>query len=219
MTHLGSASVTGAGRTVEVLKSERTSIALGQAPIVPIPGARNLLDNGDFGRGLEGWIATADAEDPVMGSTTTGVDDGRSVVVFQRYGGLKHGENRIFQAVSRDTTDFDVLKFRFDYKINAQSLSGGGWQGSEYPIKVRLRYRDIYYSETLLVRGFFIQNDAGYSEVGGQAVPKAQWQTFELDLLNPAQVNPRPTTLLSVEISASGWDYSSRITNAALLAE
>ena len=219
VTHLGSASVTGAGRTVEVLKSERTSIALGQPPSVPMPGARNLLDNGDFSRGLEGWTATADAEDPVMGSTATGVDEGRSVVVFQRIGGVKHGENRIFQAINRDTTDFDLLKFRFDFKINAQSLSGGGWQGSEYPVKVRLKYRDIYDSETLLVRGFYIQNDAGNSTVSGQAVPKAQWQTFELDLLNPAQVSPRPAALLSVEVSASGWDFSSRITNAALMAE
>jgi len=154
-----------------------------------------------------------------MGSTATGVDEGRSVVVFQRIGGVKHGENRIFQAINRDTTDFDLLKFRFDFKINAQSLSGGGWQGSEYPVKVRLKYRDIYDSETLLVRGFYIQNDAGNSTVSGQAVPKAQWQTFELDLLNPAQVSPRPAALLSVEVSASGWDFSSRITNAALMAE
>ena len=101
----------------------------------------------------------------------------------------------------------------------SQSLSGGGWLASEYPLAVKLRYRDDSGNEATLVRGFYMQNQENRPTLGGQLVPGGIWVPFTVDLFDHIQVNPRPLHILWLEIEASGWEYESYATNIQLVAE
>ncbi len=215
----GSASVGSADRGLEIAQSQRAVLRAGEAPAGPLPATRNLIKNGDFSSSMEEWNASEDAEEEVLGNTVLEIGGGRSAAVFRRKGGTKHGENRLFQALNRDVSDLQSLQLVLDLRLTQQTLSGGGWQGSEYPLMVRIKYRDAYDSEAMLVRGFFFQNVDKHPTPNGKEVPRDQWQTYALDLFDPGLVKPRPSYLISIEVVGSGWDYESRVSNLRLAAE
>jgi len=84
---------------------------------------------------------------------------------------------------------------------------------------VRLKYRDVYDSEAMIVRGFYFQNTDKHPTTNGKEVPRDEWQAYDLDLFDVSLVTPRPTFLVSIEIAGSGWDYESRVANVRLEAE
>lgn len=222
VTHNGSASVSTANKTVEVLRSERTEVRANQAPSEPTPAARDLIVNGDFRNGLEaGWVADKRAEDGVLPTVSADFDDGLTIAHFERNGSTKHGEAFLVQQINRDVTDFESLELSFEAKLVNQTLSGGGWMGSEYPLMVRLRYRDVAGNENLWVRGFFYQNKDNLPVTNGIQLTQGSWQrlTTPFDLFDPAVVPNRPAYLMSIEVVASGWDFHSGITDVRLIAE
>ncbi len=219
IARVGSARVGEPRQALEIKQSERASLRAGEAPEGPLSAVRNLVRNGDFSQGLEGWVVTEDAEEEVMGTTAVEGQGGRAAVMFRRQGGTKHGESRLFQAINRDVSDLQSLHLSFDFNVSEQSLSGGGWQGSEYPLMVRIKYRDVYDSEALIVRGFYCQNTEKHPTPNGKEVPRGQWQSFTLDLFDQSAVKPRPAHLISIEVVGSGWDYESRLANLRLAAE
>jgi hypothetical protein len=222
VTHNGSASVSAANKTVEVLRAERTEVRAGQTPADPTPAARNLIVNGDFRNGLDsGWVADGRAEDGVMPSVNVDFDDGLTMAHFQRSGSSKHGEAFLVQQINRDVTDFESLELSFEAKLLNQSLSGGGWMGSEYPLMVRLRYRDVAGNENLWVKGFYYQNKDNLPVTNGTKLSQGSWQrqAAPFDLFDPAVAPNRPAYLMSIELVASGWDFNSGITDVRLIAE
>jgi len=221
VTHRGWATVVTAQNAVDVLQKERTEILTGQPAREPVPSARDLIKNGNFASGLDGWTAAnRGEEEPVLGSTQLVVQDGRDVVVFSRTGAVKHCETYLYQPLDVDITDFDSVKLRLDLKLINQSLSGGGVLGSEYPLLIRLNYRDVYNNENTFVKGFYYQNKDGNPTHNGEQVRQGEWQTFEIDLLDPTgNVQPKPAYLTWLEIAASGHNYESEVTNVRLIAE
>ncbi|MCL5026177.1 MAG: FecR family protein [Chloroflexi bacterium] len=215
----GSAVAGEDGHTLEIGQSERATLQAGEPPAGPLPAARNLISNGDFSEGLNGWIVSDDAEEEVVGTTALEPLGDKQAVVFRRQGGTKHGENRLFQALNRDVSDLQTLQLSLDLKLSEQTLSGGGWQGSEYPLMVRVKYRDVYDSEAMLVRGFYFQNNDKHPTPNGQQVPRNEWQNYTIDLFDLSTVKPRPNFLIAIEVVASGWDYESRVANVRLAAE
>ncbi len=223
VTHQGSATVTGAGRSVELLQRERTEVRPGGIPRDPMSAVRDIVRNGDFSEQLNGW-QIADRSEPVgeqiPGTARVEVQDGRNVVAFLREGAKKHWEKYLFQPLEKDITDFSSVKLNLDLKVANQSLSGGGFLGSEYPLLLRLKYRDVYNSETVYVRGFFYQNADGNPTNDGQQVPQNEWQTYEVDVFNPeGRLIPRPAYLVWLEIAASGHSFESYVTNIRLIAQ
>lgn len=222
VTHNGSASVTAEGKTVEVLRAERTLVAAGQEPEEPGPAAHNLVSNGDFSQGLDAhWLSDVRAEDGVLPQVSSGFEDGRLVARFSRTGSSKHGEAILVQPINQDVTDFESLTLSLELRLKNQSLSGGGWLGSEYPLMVRLRYRDVYQSETLWVRGFYYQNEDNHPTNDGVLVPHNSWYRLDkpLDLFDPTVLSPRPAYLMTIELVGMGWDFESEVANVQLMAE
>jgi hypothetical protein len=215
----GNASIGEKPLAIEIKHSERVTLRAEEPPEGPLPATRNLITKGDFERGLDGWITAEDAEESIHGTTTVVPEGKRNTVLFSRKGGLKHGENRLFQSINRDVSDLQSLQLKFDFLISEQTLSGGGWQGSEYPLQLRIKYRDVYDSETGITRGFYYQNTEKHPTPNGTQVPRNEWQSYSLDLFDLSGVNPRPNYLLSVEIVGSGWSYESRVANVRLEAE
>ena len=97
-------------------------------------------------------------------------------------------------------------------------LSGGGYLSSEYPLIIRVKYRDVNGDEAEYVRGFYAQNDTSNPTANGELLPRATWIPFDSSNLL-ASLPIKPFRILSIEIYASGWDYESYISNVRLKAE
>jgi hypothetical protein len=98
----------------------------------------------------------------------------------------------------------------------SHSLSGGGWAGTEYPLMLRVIYRDATGGKQPWYHGFYLQNDGGYPVVNGERLESTDWRHVEVDLL---ALIPRPWRIERVEVVASGWDYVSAVREVHLWAE
>src|SRR5262249_26329275 len=155
-------------------------------------------------------------EDGVLGQVNLKDVDGRFAVLLHRQGSVRHGEAFIQQTIARDVTDDDSLKLQIDARVMRQSLSGGGVLGTEYPLLVRLRYRDYYGSENQIVRGLYVRTPDGRPTTNGQLVPANQWLPITIDLFDDRQVQPRPAYLMWVEVEGGGWEFESLVTGIQL---
>ncbi len=224
IAYRGQAEVTAAGETVTVASRERTQVHLNQAPQATTGVARNLLVNGDFGaRSYEGWrVFNNQGNDggQVDGSAEIVVDEGRWANRFTRIGGHgNHCETIIEQNLDKQLPDpITSLSVRAMVKVSYQSLSGGGYLSSEYPLMIRLTYRDIYDSEAEWVQGFYYQNADGNPIMFGQQIPHDSWYLFDSgNLLESLPI--RPYKLVRLRVYASGWDYESLISDINLVVE
>lgn len=217
----GSATVSTKDDSMELLHGERVVVAPGGHLMGRMPAARNLVRNGDFARGFGEWAqGSRNEEDGVPGQVSLVEQDGRFSVRMRRQGSLsKHGETFLQQVINRDVRDEQGLKLNMDVKVVSQTLSGGGVLGSEYPLMVKLRYRDAYGSESLVVRGFYVRNPDNRPITNGVQLPANQWSSVSLDLFDDKAVQPRPAYLIGLEIEGSGWDYESFVTGVQLVAE
>lgn len=219
----GSAVVRAQGQTVALEAHQRTLVPLSQPPTPPTDAARDLLVNGDFMQPLsEGWRVFNDQGTDggsVDGTAEVIVDEGRRAVRFLRVGGAgNHCETILEQRVDRELHDLTSLVLRAHVKVRHQSLSGGGYLSSEYPLMVRITYRDAYDSEAEWIQGFYYQNVDGNPTTYGQEIPHDQWVPFESpNLLETLPIHPY--RIMRIRLYASGWDYESLISDVSLTAE
>lgn len=221
-----------AGEAVRIEAGERTSVGLSGIASPPLPAERNLIVNGDFanpttatpitqGVLAEGWVVYNDQGGDggtVDGTAAVMLLDGRRVVQFKRTNsGNNHGETGIRQTLNRYLGLYESLHLAFDVKLIHQSLSGGGQLSSEFPLMVRIDYKDVYGNDNHWVRGFYYQNDAGfYVNEFGQRIPRDTWVPIVFENLQDELQNAASITTIS--IYASGWDYESYVSQVELLA-
>lgn len=126
----------------------------------------------------------------------------------------------LLQQLDKDVSDYRYLAIKADIRLHNQSLSGGGYLSSEYPLIIQLRYRDANGDEFEYFRGFYYQNDSNPPNPtkNGDQVPKDVWVPFETGNLL-ASLRPRPLRLLSLRVYASGWDYTSYVSGLQLVVE
>ena len=105
-----------------------------------------------------------------------------------------------------------------DVRVHSQSLAGGGILSSEYPLILRMRYRDVYGSEAEWVHGFYIQNTLNNPTNNGERIPADVWVPFESGNLLET-LDPKPFYVTTIQIYASGWDYESYVTAVRLIVE
>ena len=219
----GQALVRGQQSTLTLNGRERSLIQSGEAPRGPLPAERDLLANGAFTEPLTDTWRTYDDQGGDAGSTNGVVDvvdvQAHHGVRFQRTGSNgNHDESGIDQQINKDVFDAISIKLRADVLINYQSLSGGGYLSSEFPIILKVKYRDVKGGENSWVHGFYYQNDTHNPTVDGDIIPKGIWYPYESP--NLAQVlNPKPAQILSVQIYASGWDFESVASDVGLIVE
>jgi hypothetical protein len=219
----GQALVSAHDATLTLNGRERSLLTTGDAPRGPLPAERDLLANGAFAEPLtDTWSIYNDQGGD--GGSTNGVievvsEQGRRAVRFQRMGSTgDHDEAGIDQQINKDVVDAINIRLRADVLVNFQSLSGGGYLSSEYPIILSVHYRDVKGGDNQWVRGFYYQNDSHNPTANGELIPKGVWFPYESP--NLAQVlNPKPAQILSVKIYASGWDFESVVSDAGLIIE
>ena len=220
----GEATVTAMGSEVKLKQRQRTIVNIGEAPMSPMPAAKDLVTNGAFRQPLEvGWNAFNDQGldgGEIDGQVMLVWEEGHRAVRFVRTGGDgNHCETAIEQEISSALPDPPIsVKVRAMVKVQYQSLSGGGYLSSEYPLMIRLRYRDAYDSEAEWVHGFYYQNVTNNPTAYGQRIQSGRWYIYESE--NLLEVMPiTPTRIESIRVYASGWDYDSMIAEISLIVE
>jgi len=209
---------------VSLLARQRTVVEIGKGPLAPLKAERDLLVNGDFSSRLDtGWTAFNDQGGDggdIDGQISLVEDEGRRAVRFVRTGGeFNHCETIIEQELNRDLPDpITMLKLRATVKLVNQSLSGGGYLSSEYPLMIRISYRDVYGSEAEWVRGFYYQNLNNNPTQDGQEIPQGKWYFYESEnLLEVFRISP--TRIVRLRVYASGWSYESLVSEISLIVE
>ena len=209
---VGQATVSLGNRLIRLTSQSRAEFSIASGLVGPLPSERDLIEDSlfasDIGNGP--WWGFFDTEAGPAGRVE--VNDG--TLRFVRLGDGtpidRHGESGVMQLLDIDTRDLMTLSLRLEARTDAQSLSGGGTAGTEYPLMVRLVYADDQGSEQIWGAGFYFQNDEGLSVKLGQLVPRSQWTTLEVDDLLGA-LQPSPVKLLRIELLGSGWEYDSSI--------
>jgi hypothetical protein len=199
-------------------------VTYGSPPTAPTGVAKNLVVNGDLADGLSvGWRVFNDQGTDggeVDGKAEMVVDEGRRAIHFARSGAHgNHCETAIEQTLDRQLPDpVTSLELRATVKVRYQGLSGGGYLSSEFPLMIRLTYRDVYDSEAEWVQGFYYQNTENNPTMYGLEIPRNQWYLFESEnLLETLPI--RPYKIIRVRVYASGWDYDSLVSDVSLIVE
>jgi len=218
----GGARIAAQGSEVTLAPGERSRVLVGQAPEPSTGVARQLLVNGDFTQPLDqGWQVYNDQGadgGSVDGRVEVVIDEGRQAARFVRTGGSgNHCETVLEQKIERQLPDpVTSLTVRMTLKLRQQTLSGGGYLGFEYPLMVRITYRDVYDSETEWVRGFYYQNAANLPTTQGIEIPQDIWFTYESEnLLETLSI--RPFKIVSLRLYAAGWDYEALVSSVQLI--
>ncbi len=97
---------------------------------------------------------------------------------------------------------------------------------SEFPIILRLDYKDLWGNDKFWTHGFYYHNQANYpialdpwGRPAGEQVPEGVWYPYEsgnlLDLLG----ENRPARITGLTIYASGWKYDGRVSEIHLIVE
>lgn len=227
----GQARVQGNGVRMTVPQGTRTLVDLNGEPAAPLPAARNLIVNGNFQQPLETtWITNTLILDSSASPPGIEVveDGGRRSVHLVRRGpeeGL-HSEVSIQQKLDQDVRDFVRLEVLLDVKLNFQSLSGGGMLSSEFPVIVRLDYKDRWGNNQFWTHGFYYQNQAGYpiaidpwGRPAGERIPRDVWYPYESGNLLELLGESGPVHVTGLTVYASGWNYDSLVTEIQLVAE
>ena len=207
--------------------SGRCRIVAGQSIEGPLPPEQNLIVNGDFssplGRGWEVQPALRDIETDPYGAAEIVVQGGETLLAFSRTGARTHGETSIIQAIGKDVRDFESLRVSFEVLVSSQSLRGGGYESTEFPVMVELRYRDSGDVPRSQYWGFYYLDPGtgpGWRPmVNGTKIPRDEWYLFETDNLMRVLGDIRSAHIESVRVYASGWDWDSAITNVAVLVQ
>jgi hypothetical protein len=226
IVHLGAAQVTAQGKTVALTQRERTTVRAGQQPAEPVAAPQNLLVNGGFEEELSvGWQAyneqggdggDVDGEISIVdlpGGTS------RAIRFFRTGSGGNHCETVIRQDLNEEISDLATsISIYLRVRLLNQSLSGGGYLSSEYPLMIRLEYEDVYGSEGHWTHGFYYQNQDNNPTMYGEMIAYRTWFDYGSGNILEA-IYPRPARLKSLLIYASGWDYESMVTDISLVVE
>ncbi len=217
----GHAVVSAQGSNVLVMERERTTVSPGERPGEVVGVARNLVQNNNLRPPLDEWVVYNEQgtdNGQVGGQADAVVDSGVSAVRLWRTGGEgNHCETVLEQAIDATLPEpVTSLVVRSTLKVRYQQLSGGGYLASEYPLMIRLTYRDQYDSEAEWIQGFYYQNADGNPTTYGMQIPHDRWYVFESENLLEA-LPLKPVRIMSVRVYASGWDYDSLVSDINLI--
>jgi len=226
IVHLGQAEVTAQGMSVTLGQRQRTTVEEGQPPAEPVAAPQNLLVNGSFVDDLSvGWQAYneqggdgGDIDGQISLIELPGTTS-RAVRFYRRGSMGNHCETVIRQELNEEISDLATsISFYLKVRLLNQSLSGGGYLSSEYPLMIRLEYEDIYGSEGHWTHGFYYQNQDNNPTMYGERIAHDVWVDYSSGNALES-IYPRPARLKSLLVYASGWDYESLVTDISLVVE
>lgn len=220
------------GEATVITAEDQLSFSSGRCLIVEgegiegrLPPEQNLILNYDFtsplGLGWELQLQQRDDESDPFGRVEIAYQDGKNLLSFSRYGARTHGETSVIQYIDKDVRDVESLTMSFEVMVEEQSLRGGGYESTEFPVMVELQYKDAQGNSRSKYWGFYYLDPGSGPNwrklVNGNKVVQGEWYYFESDNLMRTLGDSRPVHVDGVRIYASGWSWDSAITNVSLL--
>ena len=228
-TRLGQATVIADGQQVTLSQGERALVGEGKSPSPPLPAAQNLLKDSDFRP-----ASLDNSWEPYQDDLTEVVTPTAEVVIFQDRSVLLlssdgadnvHTEVGVVQQVNEDVRDFQSLRIFAEVRLVRQSLPGGGERGSEFPIMLRLDYKDADNNDRSWYHGFYYapkpENYILYNQAdnSSERIARFIWYPYESENLLTSLGPAKPIFIKSIRIYASGWIYEAMVVNVSLLAQ
>ena len=219
---------------LQLSTDQRAVTSADGSPIGPLDTERNLIVNGDFGRGQEKWVLLAPNVE-LNGQPETEVnfltETDEPSISFRRVG-IGHADAGMRQVVNQDVTDFESLQLLVSMEVSEQSLGVCGEQGSECPLIIRIEYVDINGVDQTWQQGFYSVGEI--SEVTPDvcvacAPPLNEHQQVSFNQLvfyesenlleKLGQVGILPSQIKSITIIASGHTFDTEVVDVALNAK
>lgn len=231
----GKAEVIARQASLIVEPGQRAEIPVESQPLGPLEPARNLVQNGDFGQGLDNWALFSwqvELPDQPKGDTTVFTESGDPLLRFTREG-VGHADVRASQSINQDVSDYETLQVQSTFRVRDQSLGVCGIQGSECPLFILINYIDDNGISRVWQQGFFTQGVVDDNLTPGaciscavvqrahQRVPLDQFYFFEVDLREELarQGFLPPRVIESIALVASGHSFATDISDVAIIVE
>ncbi len=224
--------VRGVDRTVSVGPGQRVALEQGRAanPGLPTDTQLELIANGSFINGIDSWRPQFDQgsdKGSIEGLIQFGaekIDDGvqprTRIVRLDPKADGNFAETSLVQEVNRDVSEYEDLWFSLKLRLVSQSLPGGGQQGFEYPIFVKVYYVDRANNQQEFFYGFYSRAADSRTFVQDQLnrsrkLPQDEWYEFRLNLMTDRN---KPVRILKVVVGSAGHLYDSYFTDVSLVA-
>lgn len=224
--------VRGVGRTVSVGPGQRLPLEQGVPGEPGLPGERQLefITNGSFINGVDSWGLLKEQ------GSDRGVLDGIYQFDAERIGdGVQprgriwrldpqaegnYAETSIVQELNRDVSEYDELWFSIKVKLISQSLPGGGQQGFEYPLFVKIQYLDKAGNQQEFFYGFYYKAADNRTQVLDQVglskkLVQDEWEEYRRNLLD---LRVKPARILKIIVGSAGHLYDSYFTDVSIVA-
>ncbi|MDM8530615.1 FecR domain-containing protein [Anaerolineales bacterium HSG25] len=228
ITRLGQAHIIGDEVMLTLNRGNRVVVGADGHPSPPLPAAQNLLGEGSFSPTYtDTW--TSYQYDEAEGVTTS-IEPlevkNQTVIEFKSTGqDNTHSEIGIVKEVNKDVRDFRSLKLLADVQLINQSLEGGGYQGTEFPIMLAISYKDAEGTDRNWFHGVYysIPPDnyvlTSHPSKSTERIARFIWYPYESDNLLTILGREKPVYITSIRVYASGWLYQARVGNVSLLGE
>lgn len=222
----GQATITRAGMQFTLTDNQQTVIdPSGVAGPITAP-VRELLVNGSFEHGKDGWVdfrqqsaqqagvVPVDASvDLVSDQTQSG--DIVALEISRPSGGRGVVQAGVRQRIGKTLHVVTSLRLQFDVRIIDQQPAGGGDDLNQFPLIVSLDYVDVEGQERTWTHGYYIVADPAHpvDEFRGSRLDRDVWRRVSFDLSN---LKPLPRQITAIVLYASGESYQTRVTNVSL---
>lgn len=229
-TNLNKIEVTAAGRNQTLEPGKRVIVDSGQPPSEPTGQQDELiLNNRAFINGLDSWtrqqrdFGNLDNIACSIFPDSEKIDDGTIYRVHTvRQGNSKDSyECSLRQDLNLDVSRFQNLVFSVKLKIISQSLSGGGEQGIEFPIFIKIDYIDTNGNANQYFAGFYIvpfdskENTQVARYIVSEQIKQGDWKEFVSEDLMARR--SKPQKIVSIQVGSGGHDYEAFFTDLSLV--
>lgn len=212
------------GEIVEINPGQKIILWADRSQYTVTDVLENVLPNSDFAQGAERWEGWEEREQgraDVPGRWEIVAPSGpgapaHALRVWRTSQVDAHNETGLRQGLGRDVSGARQISIRGSVKIDGASLSGGGYLGSEYPIMVRVRFRDSRGVEQAWTQGFYYANPENRPTPIGVRVERGVWTPFEADLTG--LFGPM-SAIETLEAFGSGHTFDASIGAIALLVD
>jgi hypothetical protein len=222
----GAASLNASGLAYRLQANEQTVVGLDGTVGPTTRAVRELIQNGSFTSGLDGWVTFQQQSQRAAGVVASGASvelvadqpDGQDGLAVEFLRGASHNDNvqtGLRQRIGQTLRVYSSLLLRFDVRVGDQRPIGGGDEGTEFPLIVKLHYIDIQGQEREWWHGYYVLPDPARPAPSDRAtrIDKDAWQHIVFDLRS---LSPLPRQITSIVVYASGHSYQTRVANLSL---
>lgn len=219
------------GSSLLLMGSQRVELTSAGLSEIRVGAQRNILRNGNFVQSLEPhWnVYTLAKERPDQSDGVVMRPADREVVLFDRTG-AGHIEIGITQRLNQDVREAKALYVTALLKIDQQSVPVCGANGTECPVMIRITYLDALEGQREWLQGFYVL-PGPYADICPISIcesrpqhiqiPQGAWYAYTspelIELLRGRNVNI--STIVSVDVYASGHTFTAEVDDVALLVE